>query len=208
MPPATPGKSTPATNIMPNTNMTNPPSKFECMSSSEILSKLHHCNSCPPLVHPCNMPNVSKSKSTFTPGEHHHLTGCRCFRNYQHIILTSKDSILLNSGEFLLLLGSYATIPKAPCGKAIDQLLPKYLDIIHFDIAFGNSISIGGFKFALIFVDPATHHNWTFGLRSLQHIDIHAAFLAFWDEASSLARHFRYNCNKKLLAALYALFST
>ncbi len=59
MPPTTPGKTTPATNVTPGTNMTNPQSKLECtMSSSEILSQLHHPNSCPPLVCLCNKPNA------------------------------------------------------------------------------------------------------------------------------------------------------
>ncbi len=69
--------------------------------------------------------------------------GCRHFRNYHHILLMPKDGILLNSGEFLLALGAYATIPKAPQGKPIDHLPAKYLNIIHVDIAFGDCVSIG-----------------------------------------------------------------
>ena len=90
-----------------------------------------------------------------------------------------KDGVLLNTGEFPLSLGTYVTIPKAPCGKVIDWLPVKYLDIVHVHIAFGDCISIGGYKFALIFVDRATHYNWSFGLKSLQHNDIQSAFLAF-----------------------------
>jgi hypothetical protein len=58
-----------------------------------------------------------------------------------------------------------------------------------------------GFKFSHIFVDQATHYNWTFGLKSMQHNNIQAAFLAFWDEARSLARQFRCNCNKMLFGS-------
>jgi hypothetical protein len=208
MPPATPGHPTPATNITPDTNMINPPSKLECMFSSEILSQLHHPNSCPPPVRPCNTPNTSKSRTTYTPEELHHLTGCRCFRNHQHIILTSKDGILINSGEFLLLLDSYATIPKTLCGKIINQLPSKYLEIVHVDIAFNNCMSIGSIELTLIFVDHATCYNWTFGLKSLQHIDIQATFLAFWNEAGLLARKLGATATKSFLAALYVLFFT
>jgi hypothetical protein len=43
------------------------------------------------------------------------------------------DGILLNSGEFPLLLGSYATIPKAPCGKSIDPP-PVKVDLVHANV--------------------------------------------------------------------------
>jgi hypothetical protein len=100
----------------------------------------------------------------------------------------------------ILSLGSYATIPKAPRGKPIDRLPSKYLDIVHVGIAFGDCVSIGGFRYALFFVDCATRYNWTFGLKLLQHNDILSAFLSFWDEAGSFARQLHCNCNKKFLA--------
>ena len=176
----------------------SPPTRLECMSNEEIVAKLHHPNSCLPPIHPCDTPNSSKTKRMYTPEELHRLTGCRCFCNYQHIISSTKDGALLNTGKFPLSLGTYATIPKAPHGKAIDRLPARYLDIVHVDIAFGGCISVGGFKFALIFVDRATCYNWTFGLKSLQHNNIQVAFLAFHDEAGSLACQFRCNCNEKL----------
>jgi hypothetical protein len=51
------------------------------------------------------------------------------------------------------------------------------------DIAFGNCVSVGSYKFALVFVNRATRYNWTFGLKSLQHSDIQAASLAFRTKA-------------------------
>ncbi len=109
------------------------------------------------------------------------------FSQLLNIILTTKDGILINTDEFPLFLCTYATTPNAPRGKAIDRLPEKYLDTVHVDIAFGDCVSVGGFKFALILVDCATCYNWTFGLKSLQHNDIQAAFLAFRDEAGSFA---------------------
>jgi hypothetical protein len=167
-----------------------PPTKLECMTKGDIITALHHPNSRLPPVRPCDTPNSSDTKTTYTPEELHHLTSCRRFCNYQHIISTTKDGTLLNTGEFPLSLGTYATIPKAPCGKAIDRHQAKYLDIVHVDIAFGNCVSVGGFKFALIFVDRAPRYNWTFGLKSLQHCDVHAACLAFRDKAGAFARQF------------------
>ena len=112
----------------------SPPAKLECMSAEAIVATLHHPNSRLPPVRPCDTPNASETKSTYTLEELHRLTGCRRFRNYQHIISGKKDGILLNTGEFSLSLGTYATIPKAPRGKAIDRLPAKYLNIVHVDI--------------------------------------------------------------------------
>jgi hypothetical protein len=47
--------------------------------------------------------------------------GCRCFRNYKHILQTSLDGQWIDGGEFPLALGSYATIPKAAQGGDIDH---------------------------------------------------------------------------------------
>ena len=81
-------------------------------------------------------------------------------------------------------------MPKAPCGKAIDRTTSKFLDIVHIVISFGDCMSVGAFKYALIFVDQATHFNWCFSLKLLHHDDIIPAFLVFHSEAGSLARQF------------------
>jgi hypothetical protein len=93
------------------------------------------------------------------------------------------------------------TIPKAACSKPIDRTPSKYLGIVHDNIAFRDCLSIGGYKYALIFVDRATHYNWCFGLKSLHHDDIIAGFMAFRAEAGSLACQFRCNCDEKLFGS-------
>ncbi len=123
-----------------------PPTKLECMSTDNIVAQLHHPESCLLPIRPCDTPNSSDTKTTYTPEQLHCLTGCCCFCNDQHIILTTMDGILINTGKFPLSLGTYATIPKAPRGKAINRLPAKYLDIVHVDIAFGNCVSVRGFK--------------------------------------------------------------
>jgi hypothetical protein len=91
------------------------PLKLECMSEQEdIVRELHHPGSRLPPVRPCDTPNSSETKTTYTPEELHRLTECRWFRNYQHIIASSKGGTLLHTGKFPLSLGMYATIPKAP----------------------------------------------------------------------------------------------
>ncbi len=124
--------------------------------------------------------------------------GCHCFCSYKHLIAVTKDCKYIDSSEFLVLLGAYMTIPKAPRGKSIDHTASWYLDIIHLDIAFGDCASVGGFKYALIFMDQAPQCNWCFGLKSLQYDEILAAFLAFWSEAGGLATQFQCNWDENL----------
>ena len=103
--------------------------------------------------------------------------------------------------SIIISLGIHASIPKAARGKSINRLPSKYLNIVHVDIAFGDWVSVRGYKFALIFVDQATHYNWTFGLKSLQHNDIQAAFFAFRNKAGALAHQFQCNCDEKLFGS-------
>ena len=92
---------------------------------------------------------------------------CFSLRNYRHIIQTSLDGKWVDGGEFPLLLGSYATIPKAPRGGSINWEDSFFLDVVHVDIAFGDCVLVGGFRYSLIFVDRATRYNWVFGLKDL-----------------------------------------
>ncbi len=90
--------------------------------------------------------------------------GCHCFGNYRHLLVISKDGTFLNNGEFPALIGAYVTIPKALCGKSIDQTSAKCLEVVHIDTAL-RCMSIGSFKYALTFGDRVTRYNWCFGLK-------------------------------------------
>jgi hypothetical protein len=174
---------------------------LDCMNQDEIITLLHHPNTTPPAIRPCDTPNASDTKSHWMAEELHRITGCRGFQNYRHLISTTKDGSFIDNGKFPASIGAYTTIPKAPRGKLIDQTPSKYLDIVHLDIAFGNCMSIGGFKYALTFVDRATRYNWCFGLKSLHHDDIVAAFMTFCAEAGNLARQFCCDCDEKLFGS-------
>ena len=115
---------------------------LDCMSTKDIVSTLHHPDTSPPAIRPCDTPNASATKSHFTAEELHRLMGCRRFRNYRHLIHTSKDGQFLDNGEFPASIGAYTTIPKAPRGKLIDRTPSKYLDIVHIDIAFGICLAV------------------------------------------------------------------
>jgi hypothetical protein len=172
-----------------------------CMDEKDIVELLHQPNSSLPLVCPCDTPNPLNKKLHWTAEELHGITGCHHFCNYKHLISATTDGQYIDNGEFPVSLGTYTTIPKAPQGKPIDRTPSKYLDIVHIDIAFGECMSVGGFKYALIFVDRATCFNWCFGLKSLHHDKIIAAFLAFQSKAGRLATQFWCDCNKKLFGS-------
>ena len=143
--------------VQPSKPATTAP--LECMSSEDIILTLHHSVNPPPAIHPCNTPNTSDTQSHFTAEELHRLTECRRFRNYRHLVHTSKDGQFLDNGEFPVSIGAYATTPNAPRGEPFDRTSSKYLNIVHIDIAFGDCMSVGGYKYALIFVDRATRFN-------------------------------------------------
>ena len=145
---------------------------------------------------PATLPTLD-TKSTWTAEELHCITGCRRFCNYKHLIQSTKDGLFVDNGEIPASISAYATIPKAARGKPIDHTPSKYLNIVHINIAFGDCMSIGGYKYALIFVNRATQFNWCFGLKPLHHDDIIAGFMAFRVEAGSLACQFRCDCDEK-----------
>jgi hypothetical protein len=151
---------------------TSAPVPLEFMSQDHIIRKLHQENSTLPHVRLCNTSNPSDTKPHLTAEEFHRITGCCRFRNYRHLLVASTDGTFINKGELLVFIGTYTTIPKASRGKPIDRTTAKFLDVVHIDIAFGDCLSIRGFKYAWIFVDRATRYNWCFGPKSLHSNEI------------------------------------
>jgi hypothetical protein len=137
------------------------------MTQENVINKLNRPNSILPPICPCNTPNPSNTKLHSTAEELHCIIGCRHFRNYWHLVTASKNGTFINTREFPVSISTYATISKASHGKPIHQTPAKFLDVVHLDIAFDNSLSIGGFKNALIFIHQATRYNWCFGLKYL-----------------------------------------
>jgi len=120
------------------------------------MEYFHHPGSTLPAVRPCDTANASDTKTHWSGEEIHRIMGCRKFRNYKHILHVSRNGEYIDSGEFPPSLGSFATIPKAKRGKQLDRSRYRYLDAVHMDIAFGDCLSVGGFRYALILVDRAT----------------------------------------------------
>merc|ERR1712194_616455 len=171
---------------------------MSAMTGDEVKEHLHHPGSPPPAVRPCDTPNGSDKKTNWTAEDLHRVTGCRKFKDYRHLLRTTCDGHWVDTGEFPLSLGSYATIPKSRRGKSIDRRACKYLDKVHVDIGFGDTIAIGGARYVLVFVDRATRFNWVFALKTLSKSDIKEAFDLFRSEAGAFARCFRCDCDPKL----------
>jgi hypothetical protein len=158
--PLLPSHSTPVTTP-------KPPVLLFTMSPEEVARLLHHPNTLLPDIRPCNTANASDTKVHWTSEEIHRIMGCWKFRNYKHILAVSRDGEWMDGGEFPMSLGSYATTPKAKQGQSLDRTDYPYLDAVHMNIAFGDCVSVGGYRFALILVDCATRYNWAFGLKTL-----------------------------------------
>ena len=194
-----------ATSLLPSSPPTSVPAAspklpvlLSTMSSDEVTRLIHHPDTLLPPVRPCDTANASDTKVHWSSEEIHRIMGCRKFRNYKHIVDVSRDGEWLDGGEFPVSLGSFATIPKAKRGKSLDRTDYRYLDAVHMDIAFGDCVSVGGFRYALILVDRATRYNWAFGLKTLSSDCILSALRLFRAAAGSLARCFYSDCDMKL----------
>jgi hypothetical protein len=114
------------------------------------------------------------------------------------LLQVSRDGVWVDGGEFLPLLGSFATIPKAKRGLQLNHTHYCYLDVVHMDIAFGDCLLDGGYSYTLILVDRAMHYNLTFGLKSLSSECILSTPRLFRVAAGAHACCFYRDCNAKL----------
>jgi len=167
------------------------------MTRDEITRLLRHPDTTLPDVRPCDTDNASDTKVHWSSEEIHRIMGCRKFRNYKHIIDVSRDGEWIDGGEFPMSLGSYATIPKAKRGQPLERTDYRYLDVVHMNIAFGDCVSVGGYRYALILVDRVSRYNWAFGLKTLSSTCILLALRLFPATAGSLVRCFYCDCDPK-----------
>ena len=109
---------------------------------------------------------MSDSLQDLTSDKTYHLFGNRRFRNYEHFGETSKDAQFVRGGEPCPTIGEFANIRKRNRGKALPPT-KHYLDKVHLDIVFGDTISKLGFRYAVLLIDRATKYLWFYGVRSL-----------------------------------------
>jgi len=149
-------------------------------------------------VRPCDTPNGSDALQDLTSDKVYRLFGNRRFRQYENFGIVSKDACFVRSSEPCPSIGEFATMNKRCRGKPLPPT-PRYLDRVHLDIAFGDTISKLGFRYGLLLVDHATCYIWFYGVRSLQSANIIEALEQFRADAGGLPKQFRCDCDNKLL---------
>lgn len=165
--------------------------------TSRTLGALHHDPTSLPAVPPAYTAAPCESRTTFDTLAIHKIFGCRRFRNQRHVTDASNAN-LIHTGELPPTLGSFATIPNPPRGKPI-KTRRRFLDKVHMDIVFGDCVALGGYRYAIIFVDVATRYCWLFGLTSLTSSEIISAFELLRSDASGVPRRFHSDFDKKLI---------
>jgi hypothetical protein len=174
------------------------PKLLSTLPHADVIRLLHQEGTVLPLDSLCDTATSSDKKTHWSAKELHQAMGCRKFHNYKHLIQVSQDGTWVDGGKFPPSLGSFATIPKSNWGKLLDRRCYLYLDAVHVDIAFGDCLLVGGFRYTLILVDRATWCNWTFGSKDLSLSFILDAFCLFQALAKSLAWCFYSDCDLKL----------
>ena len=134
--------------------------------SKTMIWKLHSNPEDLPHIRPCNTATACENRTTFDSLKLHKIFGCCKFLNQQHLAHSSANAKLISTGELPATLGSFATITNPPAGIT-SRCRRKYLDKVHMDIVYGDCLSLGGFRYALILVDVATRYCWIYGLTSL-----------------------------------------
>ncbi len=182
--------SSPPTEAAPSSNTIPLPKLLSTMSRDKGIKHLHHKGMVLPSICPCNTANTSDTKTHWTAEELHRFMGCRKFRNYKHLLQVSRVGEWVGSGVFPPSLGFFTTFPKGNRGKPLDRTRYCYLDAVHVDIAFGDCLSVGGFRYVLVLVNRATRYNWTFGLKDVSSTSILNALRLFHVDVGSFARLF------------------
>eukprot|EP00804_Cyclotella_cryptica_P030371 CCRYP_011900-RA/>CCRYP_011900-RA protein AED:0.20 eAED:-0.11 QI:0/0/0/1/1/1/3/0/1923 len=163
-----------------------------------LLKSIHHDTSNLPSIPPYATPSATESRTTFDTLKLHRIFGCRRFRNQEHITSASLNAKLIKTGDFPPTIGDFATLTNPPRGKPLTRRR-QFLDKVHMDIVFGDCLSLGGYKYALLLVDVATRYSWIFGLQSLTGTAITDALDSFVSEAGSVPRTFHADFDKKLI---------
>lgn len=167
------------------------------LTQHQLKSIHHNINTLPP-IRSSNVPSPCENRTSFDSLTIHKIFGFRNFRNLQHLTLASKNASLIHTGELPKSIGDFTTIPNPPKGKLIKKRR-KYLDKVHMDIVFGDCVSLGGFRCALLLVDIATRYTWVYGLSSLTSTSIISALESFQSDAAGLPKKFHTDFDTKVI---------
>ena len=104
----------------------------------------------------------------------------------------------VQGGEPCPSIGEFANLKKRKCGKILPPS-PHFLDKVHLDIVYGDTISKLGFRYALLLVDCATKYIWLYGFKSLVSECLVKALELFHADPGGLPKQFPCDCDQKLL---------
>ena len=135
------------------------------------------------------------------------LLGSRSLKNWTDINDIALPTISIStSGILPLELGDVVNLKAARKNKQPVPRPPNFFDIVHVDLAYGDCVSIGGTRYALIIVDRATRYTWMFGLKSLAQEEIIKAFVKLQLTFGSLLRRLYTAFDHRLLSGQTELY--
>jgi hypothetical protein len=148
-----------------------------------------------PSNHPCllssdKMSNTAPKHIRYTIPQLSRYFGFCSFKNWDvlHDICQPNFSFH-NTNDVPLEIGQVANIKKARSNKTPIDRPPDFLDVVHCDIGYGDTKSIGnGASHCLLFVDRATRYTWIYPLKSLHHESIKAAMSAWSLDAGAFPK--------------------
>ena len=152
----------------------------------------------PPDVRPCDTSKGYNSLRYLTSDKIYHMLRNRCFRNYEHFSRTSKDAKFVQGGKPCPFIGEFPNLHKRACGKSLAPT-DHYLEKVHLDIVFGDTIRKLGYRYTILFINRAIKYIRFYGVKSLVSECIIKALEKFRADAGSLPKQLRYDCDQKLL---------
>ncbi len=154
-----------------------------------------------PLLSSDKMSNVAPKHCRYTTPQLSRYFGFRSFKNWDvlHDVCQPNFSFLKNN-ELPLELGQVANIKKARCHKVPIERPPDFLDVVHCNIGYGDTKSIGnGASHCLLLVDRTTRYSWIYPLKSLHHESITAALSAWTVDTGKFPKRLYTDFDHKLL---------
>jgi hypothetical protein len=154
------------------------------------------------------MSNTAPKHIRYTIPQLSRYFGFHSFKNWDvlHDVCQSNFSIH-NTNDVPLELGQVANIKKARSNKTPIDRPPDFLNVVHCDIGYGDTKSIGnGASHCILFVDHASRYTWIYPLKSLYHESIKAAMSAWSVDAGAFPKRLYTDFDQKILEGPTAAF--
>ena len=145
----------PPTNAPPTEPRNETPHKNSVEPLSTCTINLVHkdATTLPPIP-PSSTPEPFENRTQFKSLNLRRIFGSRQLCNQNHLTAATNAS-LVESGLIPSTTFSFATTTNPPKGKT-NKKRSQYLEKVHTDIVFGDCVPLGGYRYALLFVDLAT----------------------------------------------------